>query len=169
MKQKFAVLVLLTLMVQLSSFAQKKDPKNYLHLSLPLVVDEGISSIVATDKIDVVLIQDSPDNVKVKATGAVIDKLKVSFSEGRLFLDAAQNTRDDERLIVYVWVNNLENLTLKGDSFAISQGILQSNNLHVSIASQATVSIKSKGKVWFDAPTNHQVIKQNGYFMVTAL
>lgn len=168
MKQKFFVIAILLLMVQGNSFAQKES-RTSLAMKLPLVVEEGIYSIVISDNIDVVLIPDSPDNVKVKATDAVISKLKVSYSEGRLFLDAAKNVEKNERLVVYVWINELENLTLKGDSYAISQGILQSRNLHISLAKEASVLLKSKGNVWFDEPTNHQVLKQKGYSMVTSL
>jgi putative autotransporter adhesin-like protein len=168
MKQKFIVIAILLLLVQVNSFAQK-EPKTSLAMALPLVVEEGIFSLVVSDNIDVVLIPESPDNVKVKATDAVISKLKVSYSEGRLFLDAAKNVGKDERLVVYVWINDLENLTLKGNSYAISQGILQSKDLHISLAKDASVLLKSKGNVWFDAPTNHQVLKEKGYFMVTSL
>jgi len=168
MKQKFTVIAILLLLVQVNSFAQK-EPKTSLAISLPLVVEEGIYSLVVSDNIDVVLIPESADNVKVKATNAVISKLKVAYSEGRLFLDATKNVKKDERLVVYVWVNDLENLTLRGDSYAISQGILQGRDLHISLSKQASVSLKSKGNVWFDEPTNHQVLKQKGYFMVTSL
>jgi hypothetical protein len=168
MKRKFIVIAMLVLLVQANSFAQR-ETKPTLAMGLPLVVEEGIYSLVVSNNIDVVLIQEGPDNVKVKATDAVISKLKVSYSEGRLFLDAAKNVKKDERLVVYVWVNDLENLTLKGDSYAISQGILQGRDLHISLSKDASVSLKSKSNVWFDEPTNHQVLKQKGYFMVTSL
>ncbi len=167
MKQKFILMAILALSIQVGGFAQVKAPGS--KLALPLIAEEGITSIVISDNIDVVLIPESPENVKVKAADDVIAKLRVSYSEGRLFLDAAKGVLKGERLVVYVWVNNLENLTLRGDSYAISQGILPGNNLHLSLGRDASVALKSKGNVWFDEPTNHQVLKQKGYFMVTSL
>lgn len=169
MKQKLVLIVFLTILVQAKGFAQRYDPKSKVHGSIPMVVEDGIWSITVSDNIDIVLIPDAPDYVRVKASDKVISRLRVSYSEGRLFLEDAKNSKDDDRLIVYVWVSNLESLTLKGNSFAISQGILESSDLHVSLANESAISIKSRGKVWFDEPLNHQLIKENGYVVLSSL
>jgi Putative auto-transporter adhesin, head GIN domain len=169
MKQKFALitLVLITL-VTLNSFAQ--NPKNQMLASLPLVADEnGITSITVSDNVSVILMQDSPENVGAKATTYVISKLSVSLVDGNLFLGTARELAPGERLTVFVRVNELRDLTLKGNALVVSDGILQSNSLHISAAKEAKLSIKSRGKFWFDAPVSYDVEKEKGYFMVNGM
>jgi hypothetical protein len=167
MKKRFALFALLIMMAQLNSFAQNRQTK--ITWPSPLITDEGITDITASDNIDLVLIQDSPENVSVKVPDYVLGKLKVSIDEGKLFLAPAKNLKTGERLTVYVWINELESLTLKGNAFATSTRILQNKNLHISVSEDASFSLKSKSKVWFNAGTNYQVVKEDGYFSVYAL
>lgn len=167
MKQKFVLITFLVITLsQLNGFAQGSKFK--LPASLPLVADDGIYRITVSENVNVILVQDKPENVGVKVSEDVLRKLKFSIDRGDLFLATAKELAADERLTVYVWVNDLENLTLKGNAVAVSRGILQSRNLHISSANGAAVSIKSKGKVWFDVPENYRVIKEKGYNFVHA-
>lgn len=164
MKQKFVLLILVIALVQLSGFAQeRKKIPSYL----PLVAEDGIASITASENIDVILFQDKPENVRVRVPDNVLNKLRISISGNSLFLSASKKLSEGERLTVYVWINELENLTLKGNAFAISTGVLNTRNLHISASSSATVSVKSKGQVWMDSPLNYQLVKENGYFYVS--
>ncbi|HMG69413.1 MAG TPA: DUF2807 domain-containing protein, partial [Chitinophagaceae bacterium] len=111
----------------------------------------------------------SPERIGVRATSDVIKKLSVALVDGNLFLGATKDLAPGERLTVFVRVNELQELVLKGNALVVTQGILQGNDLHVSAAKEAKLSLKSTGKVWFDAPVNYQVENEKGYFMVNGL
>ena len=164
MKRKFGLVTLFIMLAQLNSFAQNSIAK----MLLPLIAEDGITSITASGNIDVILIQDKPENVAVKASDNVLSKLNVSLVGENLSLAPAKELRSSERLEVYIWINDLENLTLKGNAVAVSRGILQGRNLHVSAATNAMVSLKSRDKVWFDTPANYQVVNEKGFFFVNA-
>jgi|GEM_PF-3478059 len=166
MIQKFVLTLIILVMVHLSGFSQKSrivKSTNY-----PIVAEEGISSITASENIDLILIQDNPETVGVKVPESVMKKIKISLNANKLFISSSSKSVNGERLPVYVWVNNLENLILEGNAFATSTGVLNSEDLHISAEAQSMVALKSKGKVWLDLPSNYQVFKGNGYYFVKA-
>jgi hypothetical protein len=167
MKQKFALIVLIITLLQQAGFGQNKTIT--MPASFPLIAEDEITSITASENIDLVLIQDRPENVGAKAAADVMRKLKVSMVDGNLILATAKSLAMNERLIVYVWVNDLENLTLNGNAFATCRGILNGKNLHVSAATDASFSIKSRSKVWFDTPAKYEMVNKDGYFFVSRL
>jgi hypothetical protein len=167
MKQKLIWISLLTVLLNMHSVGHAQ--KSYLPSSLPLVTEVGISDITISDNINVVLMQEKPENVKVKVLDGTVSKLKISIVGGRLFLGSSKNLKEGERLVVYVWVNDLETLTLNGNAIATSKGILQNRNLHISASREAMVSLKSTGKVWIDAPENYEVAKEDGYSFIRSL
>jgi hypothetical protein len=167
MKQKFLLFVLFITLLQLNSFAQQRAIE--IPSSLPLIAEDGIISITASDNIDVILMPEGPADAGAKASAAVIRKLRVSLVDGNLFLSAAQKLSPGERLPVYVWVKDLEMLTLDGNAHAVSTGILRTRYLHISASHDAMISLKSQGKVWFDASAKYNVKTENGYFFVNAL
>jgi len=166
MKQKFMLTATVLALLAITSSAQQSG--GHLSLALPLVAEDGIRGITVSDNIDVVLIPDAPENVKVKASADVISKLNVYVVNGNLFL-ATTKKKEAERLAVYVWVNDLENLTLKGNSLVTSTGILHNANLHISAGKEAKAILKSEGKVWFDHPSNYQVEQRKGYSYIELL
>jgi hypothetical protein len=161
MKRKFFLTSALFILVAMKSFAQNGA-------AFPIFADD-ISEIVISDKIDVVLTQAEPENIAVRIPDNVMGKLDVTVDRGRLFLGAGKKAKDGERLTVYVWVSNLEKLTLNGNAFATSVGVLHNKNLLISAGKEAKVSIKSDGKVWFDAPGNYQVAEGKGYSYIQML
>jgi hypothetical protein len=161
-KIRFILFGALMLSAPFSGFTQPWKFKS--QASFPIIADEGISSITATDDIDLILIQENFGKAAVKATDEVAGKLAVSVVDGRLFLSRAKGSLKNERLTVYAWVDDLENLTLTGTATAVSIGILQGPGLHVSATDETSVSLKSKDKVWFTMPVGYQVRNAKGDF-----
>jgi hypothetical protein len=167
MKQKFLLLLLFITLLQLSSSAQQRVIE--FPSSFPLIAEDGISGITASDNIDIILMPEDRDNTGAKASAGVMSKLRVSMVGGNLFLSASKKLAPGERLTVYVWVKDLETLTLDGNARAVSTGILHTRYLHISASHEAMISLKSQGKVWFDASTKYDIKTENGYFFVNAL
>jgi len=167
MKHKFILTAALCILLIAKTTAQQTSAQ--LATGLPLVSEDGIKEITVSNNIDVVLMQDEPENVKVKASSEVISKLKISVTDGRLFLAETKDVKDQERLAVFIWVNDLENLTLKGNSLVTSAGVLRNKNLHISADKDAKVILKSDGKVWFDSPSRYHIEQGNGYSFIQLL
>lgn len=160
MKQKFTFIALFILALQVSSFAQNKKSK----MPPPLVSDEAISTLVVSDNIDVVFIQDKTPFEGVKVTEEKVGKISARVVDGTLYLSTfKKRVAGGERVPVYVTINDLETLTLKGNSFATSRGVINARNLQVNLSREAKVSLKSVGKLNVNAPGNYQVTKEAGY------
>jgi hypothetical protein len=159
MKQKFAVIALFLMVASLSSFAQSKKVK----LPTPLVAEEGITNLVVADNIDVVFVQNKFETDGVRAAEESVSKLSAKIIDGTLFLSTTKKRVAGERIPVFVSINNLETLTLKGNAFATSRDAINTKNLQVNISRDARVSLKSNGKIFVNASGNYQVVKESGF------
>jgi hypothetical protein len=158
MKQKITVIVLLFGLLQLNSFAQGQKSRQVP--AFPLLIEDDIRSITVSDNIDLVLIQTARENVNVRVHDNAVDKIRIRVEDRGIFLSATKKLSKGERLIVYANVNDLENLTLKGNAFAMSRGVLGSHHLHVNIDKGAKVALKSNGTVQVHTDGKYQISKE---------
>jgi putative autotransporter adhesin-like protein len=160
MKQRFLFFIALFSLVQVSAFSQSKsnDKKE------PVIYSEDeIRSISVSDGVDVILIQGKEDRQSVKLPDESLGLVKVNFSRGNLQL-TKKNRFSNERVLVYVEVYALQNITLKGNSFITSKGILDIDNLEVNLDGEARIAIRSKGKLKVNAPSDYQLVQEEKYF-----
>jgi hypothetical protein len=165
MKLRIAMFAVLILAVQVAGFGQAKEAKT--KHSSPIVIEEEIKSISISDNLDVIFIQNTLENETVKVQSGAVGKIKASMINGTLFLSATKRVTEGERLLVYVNVNRLEELRLKGNAFAISYDILHSDNLEINISKEAKVMLRSNGKVEVNSPGSYQLSKEPGYSYVS--
>jgi len=160
MKQRFLFFIALFSLVQVTAFSQsnsidKKEPVIYS--------EEEIRSISVSDGVDVILMQGRDDRQSVKLPDESLGLVKVSFSRGNLQL-AKKNKFAKERVLVYVEVYALQDITLKGNSFITSKGILDVDNLQVNLDGEARIAIRSRGKLKINAPSDYQLVQEEKYF-----
>jgi len=160
MKKNFLFFIALFSLVQISAFSQnrvndKKDPVIYS--------EEEIRSISVSDGVDVILVQGREDRQTVKLPEESLGKVKVNLFRGNLQL-AKKNKFSKERVLVYVEVVALQSVTLKGNSFITSKGILDVDGLQVNLDGEARLAIRSKGKIKVNAPSDYQMVQEEKYF-----
>lgn len=161
MKKQFLLFVLLASLVQFTSFAQ--DTKNARKATLtPLVSEDDIRDLTIGDNIDLVLVQcDEPQRVNISTAIQNVSKLRITIAAGGVHLSTAKTVKPGERISVYATVHALENLTLTGNSFAMSRGILESRHLQVNLIDGARVALKSTGRVQVNTSGRYQITKES--------
>ena len=160
MKKFLLIFIALVSLIQISAFSQdkvnaKKEPVIYS--------EEEIRNISVSDGVDVILIQGREDRQTVKVPDESLGKVKVNFSRGNLQV-ARKNKFSKERVLVYVEVYALQSVTLKGNSFITSKGILDVDGLQVNLDGEARLAIRSKGKIKINAPSDYQLVQEEKYF-----
>lgn len=163
MKQKFSIVLLLTLLLQVSAFSQNKSRR------VPLIAEDEIKSITVSGNIHVLLVEDQPANIGVQAVSEMVDKLKVSLSGDRLYIAPSKKATADEPLYVYVKVNDLRRLELKANATVTSYGVLNSKNLNIFLNEKSRLALKSNGEVHVSTPKDYQLSKENGYYSVFSM
>ena len=160
MKQKFLYFIALFSLVQLSAFSQKSvsDKKEPVIYS-----EEEIRNISVADGVDVILLQGREEHQSVKLPDESLGLVKITLSRGNLQL-AKKNKFSKERVLVYVEVYALQSITLKGNSFITSRGILDLDNLQVNLDGEARLAIRSRGKLKINAPNDYQLVQEEKYF-----
>jgi hypothetical protein len=160
MKQRFLFFIALFSLVQLTAFSQKNvnDKKEPIIYS-----EEEIRNISVADGVDVILLQGREEHQTVKLPDESLGLVKITLSRGNLHL-AKKNKFSNERVLVYVEVYALQSITLKGNSFVTSKGILDLDNLQVNLDGEARLAIRSKGKLKINAPNDYQLVQEEKYF-----
>jgi Putative auto-transporter adhesin, head GIN domain len=162
---KIASLAVFILAAQLAGFGQSKEAA--IKHSSPLIIEEEIKSITISDNLDVVFVQNTQDNETVRVVSDNVNKVKAFMLDGSLVIATTKKRNPGERLVVYVYVNNLEELRLKGNAFATSYGVLHSENLQISISKDAKLMITSNGKMEVNSSGRYQLSQDDGYSYVT--
>lgn len=160
MKKTILFFIALFSLIQISAFSQdrindKKDPVIYS--------EEEIRTISVSDGVDVILLQGKEDRQSVKLPDESLGKVKVNFFRGNLQL-AKKNKFSKERVIVYVEVFGLQSVTLRGNSFITSKGVLDIDGLQVNLDGEARLAIRSRGKIKINAPSDYQMVQEEKYF-----
>lgn len=166
MKHRIILLILASALLHINAFSQ--GPKNF-ELFATLHSDYGISEITVSDNIDVILIQGSEEDLRIRAVENTFSRLDMKVEGENLSIAPKKGQLTGERVALYITVDNLKHLTLKGNSFATTRGKLTSRNLLVTIHDNAKMQLGSDGKVVVETPDNYQVLKERQYVSAFAL
>jgi hypothetical protein len=161
MKTKVRVMIaaLVLLFTQSDSFAQYASYNG----KKPIVVDEdAIKNITLAGNVDMVIRENNKPGTIVKVEGKNTSKVKATVTDGDLFLDSDGS----DRVVVYVWTDDLQSLTVKDNAYAVSIGILGFNNLRVNIQDKARVALRAADRIHFNAPNNRTVNSNEKYYSV---
>jgi hypothetical protein len=160
-KARVWIVALVLLVTQTDSFSQYATYNG----KRPILVDEdAIRHITVSGNVDVVLRQNSKPGTIVKVEEKSTGNLKASVADRDLFIESDPNST--ERVVVYVWTDDLYTLTLKDNSYAVSIGILDFRDLRVNILDKARVALRAADKIRFNAPSDRQLVSNEKYFSV---
>jgi hypothetical protein len=161
MKKWVGIAALILLITQSDSFAQYASYNG----KKPIIVDEdAIRHITVGGNVDMVLRQNSKPGTIVKVEEKYTGRLRASVSGSDLFIES--DSKSGERVIIYVWTDDLYSLTLKDNTYAVSIGILEYNNLRVNIQDKARVALRAADKIRFNAPHDRTMVSNEKYFSV---
>ena len=165
MMQRLFIMVLVLSTVSVVSVAQLDvyNGKN------PIVISQGgVKHIYVSGDIGLVLRQETGDGVNVRMDKDLSDKVKVTVHGEKLYITSKATLPNNEKLVVFGWFNNLESLTIKGNSMVASIGVLDYQRLTVNMDDQARVSLRTTGKILMHAPQNANLIQYEQYHSVTS-
>ena len=164
MKIKQKIILLFSLGLFAISNAQQVEKEI---TKFPVAIgDAGIKNITVADNIDLLLINAGEDEVKTRVPQDKLDKVRVFYSNGNLRVISKGGFSSNERIPVYVYVNDLKEITLLGNAFVRTQDVLEASNLRVNIENEGRIALKSTGKVKVNAPDDYHVLNEERYHLV---
>jgi hypothetical protein len=113
-------------------------------------------SIEVSGDISVVLIEDNASVVSVQGKTKMVDMAKIEVKDGVLHVYGKRGPWRN-RTVVYIPVQQLSRITVKGASEIASMGVLNSDHLHIRIEGTCKVSVKNKGLVTVDNDDDYEV------------
>jgi Protein of unknown function (DUF2807). len=134
----------------------------------PIVVTaDDIRGITVKGNIAVILQYSSNPGTFVHVETKSAGKLKAWISGDELYLDTKPSA-GNEQVVVKVLTNNLGSLTLRENSYAWSQGVLDLEHFKVHIHDNARVAIRTRDRSQYTAPSDHTFISDEKNFSVTS-
>lgn len=160
---RVGIAALILLFTQTDSFAQYATYNG----KKPIIVDEdAVRHITVSGNVDVVIRNNPRPGTVVKVEEKSTAKLKASVDGNDLIIGSDVSANSKERVVVYVWTDDLQSLTLKDNSYAVSIGILAFRDLRVSIYDKARVALRAADKIHFTAPQDRAMISNEKYYSV---
>jgi len=162
-KTRVMILSILLLFVQVAVNAQT-DSYDGRH---PIIVDENeVSQVTVSGNFDVVLQKAGKVDLSMKMDKSTSNKVKVKLVNGELFISAATREAAKERMTIFLWANDLETITLRGNSFITSIGVLQIDHLTVNLKDEARIALKASGRINVVTQRDKPVVQEMQYFSV---
>jgi hypothetical protein len=162
-KNRVWIAALILLFTQADSFGQYATYNG----KKPIIVDEdAIRHITVGGNVDVVIRENSKPGTIVKVEEKSTARLKASVAGSDLYIDSDKQTGANERVVVYVWTDDLQSLTLNDNAYAVSIGVLGFNNLRVNLHDKARVALRATDRIHFSAAQDRTMITNEKYYSV---
>ena len=144
MKPKLILPLLLAGAISFSSFANPVNDKE--PASKVVNLKEAYTSLVIESNIKVVLMESSASDVTLTGDERDIKKVRVRVSDGKLILTSLDQIVKPD-VTVYIPANLLTRIDVNGKAQLSSAQILSNQKLKVVLADEATINLRSQGKV----------------------
>lgn len=112
------------------------------------------NKIVINDGVNMVLTEDASQTISIAGKTKFTAAVKLEIKDGVLHISCSKGSAS-KRVLVYVPVQQLQRITVKGDSEITTFGILQSANIHVRIEGDCYVDIVTRGHITVDHDNKH--------------
>ncbi len=153
MKKSFFLMVALVA-TAISSIAN--DNTHSASVSRNWTADESFTSISAKGNVEVVLVAADSKTISLSGNEKQVQSVHLNIENGELKIIGARGCSEKTRTIVYVPVQQLHKVTLKGGSNLSSRGRITSAKLHIRIEGVSKVNVKNIGDIVIDSDDRHQ-------------
>ena len=144
MKPKLILPLLLASAISFSSFANSVNHKE--PASKVVSLQEKYTTMLIESDLAVVLTESNSNEIVLKGDERDIKKVKVKVEDGKLILTSlTQSFKPD--VTIYVPAGLLSKIDVYGKAKLSSENTLSNEKLKVILADEATINIRSQGKV----------------------
>ena len=138
MKQKLFLSLLGIALGTLTAFAG--EPQR-------LILNAGnVEHVTIQSDMEIVLLQAPADEHSIILDQNALDKLNLKLNNKTLFISEKKGS-SKEKMVVYLYVNNLKTLSVEGNSKITTIGALETRNLDVFVDGNAWIHLRTNGTV----------------------
>jgi len=123
--------------------------------SKTVAVEEDFKSIAIKGNVEVVLLTADSKTLNVEAADKLIDQVVIEVRDGVLHINGPRGSVKN-RATVFVPVDELEKVTLRGGSHLSSRGRIESKKLHIRIEGYSTVNVTNLGEIEIETDAMYQ-------------
>ena len=152
MKQQSATIIIATVLSFFNATAAPEKPVK--DNTVKVSVTASFNRIVVRDNVDVVLVEMPSQDVSIKGKARQCEDVKLEVKEGVLTI-ASRRPSAMKQAVVYVPVQQIESITVKGYSNVTSAGSLRSARLHIKIEGECRVNVINSGPVTVSNGPDH--------------
>lgn len=145
MKKQFVSIVLIAVLSYLPAAAAPVTPTNKDN-TVQVVLAASFHRMVVCNNVNVVLVEEASQQVSVKGKAKWCEAVKLEVKDGVLTVSSSRSS-SMKQATVYIPVQQLESITVKGYSDIESKGALHSHTLNIYIEGDCRVSVLNDGLV----------------------
>lgn len=143
MKNKFLSIGLATIFTLITAMATGKDLPPVMRINL----DQHFTYLEVSDHISVVLTNELGKDISVEGDRSMFGKVKAVVKKGKLSI-WLQGSNKGEGITVYVPARLLKQFIINGDSYVVTNEVLDNEKLDVVVNGACQLFLRSKGKIY---------------------
>jgi hypothetical protein len=151
MKKQFLIILSLV-MISVASVAAGEAPGT---TSRSVNLEHAFTSIAVKGNVEVVMITADSKTLNVEASDRLINQVAIEVRNGVLHINGPKGSARN-RVIVFVPVNELEKVILRGNSHLTSRGRIESKKLQIRIEGYSTVNVTNIGEIEIESDDKYQ-------------
>ncbi len=151
--KKNLLLVMALIAATLTSFGNDKSRSE---VSRSWSIDENFTAIAAKGNVEVVLVPGDSKTIGLAGDEKQVEAVHLKIENGVLMITGSKGCSAKYRTVIYVPVQQLQKVILKGGSDLSSRGRIAMAKLHIRIEGESKVNIKNIGDVVIESDDKHQ-------------
>jgi hypothetical protein len=144
MKKQLVLIVMIAVLSYFNAAAAPVKPTK--DNTVQVVVTASFNRIVVCNNVNVVLVEETSQHFSIKGKSKWCEAVKLEVKAGVLTVSSSR-TASMKQATVYIPVQQLEGITVKGYSDVESQGTLHCGKLNIHIEGECRVSVLNNGPV----------------------
>lgn len=127
---------------------EKQDPPV---IQKKMNVDGPFQNVRIYGDVSMILTNEPSGTIVMEGKEKDVNKIRHRVNDNELVIDARRKNYFN-KLVIYLPAANLQSMQINGDGDISSTGMIQSDELHITLNGAIDVKIKTTGKVNVDAP-----------------
>jgi hypothetical protein len=152
MKQQSATIIIAAVLSFFNAAAAPEKPVKTN--TVQVTVNGSFNRIVVRDNVDVVLVETNSPTISIKGKAKQCQDVLLEVKDGVLTV-SSRRPAIMKQAVVYVPVQQVEQITVKGYSDVSSAGALHSAKLHIQIEGECRVNVVNSGLVTVSNGPDH--------------
>ena len=132
------------------------EKQNLTVIQKKMKVEGSFQNVRIYGDISMILTNEPSGTITIEGKEKDVNKIRHRVKDNELVIDARRKNYFN-KLIIYLPAAKLQSMQINGDGNISSTGMIQSDDLHITLNGAIDVKVKTTGKLHVDAPNEYEL------------